>query len=65
MTNRFTPRTLLVPYVNDADGVDVGFGGGVLDERLEAGDKDVWLAMVLTPTPVLVGVGRTTWSSGG
>lgn len=31
MTNIFTPRTLFVPYVNDWDGVDVGFGGVVVD----------------------------------
>lgn len=65
MTNRFTPRTLFVPYMKDSVGVDVGFGGVALDVGDEVKTEEEWLAVVLAPTPVLVGGWRTTWFSCG
>jgi hypothetical protein len=65
MTNRFTPRTLLVPYMKDSVGVDVGFGGVAVDVGDEVKIEEEWLAVVLTPTLVLVGGWRTTWFSCG
>jgi hypothetical protein len=57
MTNRFTPRTLFVPYMKDSVGVDVGFGGVAVDVGDEVKIEEEWL--------VVVGGWRTTWFSCG
>jgi len=55
MTNRFTPRTLSVPYTKDSVGVDVGFGGVALDVCDKVKIEEERFTVVLVPTPVLVG----------